>query len=187
MLSKRRSLLKRCLAMAPLHRTRLPGRSSRGSDGPSRPSSTPLAFGLATAATAYYAGFRPAGPSAPAASVTIAVLPFQNLSTTPERSTSGTGSLRRPLRRSAVRFLTNPCDRPDVEHGFTEVRISARGPYVGFTSFRQTTTGSAATLPLSGVVHRDAAWRIGYVKNRARRMRGCQAVISMRGPSVARL
>src|SRR5207249_448897 len=45
-----------------------------------------VALGLATAAAVvYYAGFRAAGPSAPATSVTIAVLPFQNLSSDPEQ------------------------------------------------------------------------------------------------------
>lgn len=44
-----------------------------------------LALGLATvAAVVYYAGFRRAGPSATATSATIAVLPFQNLSSDPE-------------------------------------------------------------------------------------------------------
>jgi len=43
-----------------------------------------LALGLATAAAVvYYAGVRPLGPSAAATSVTIAILPFQNLSNDP--------------------------------------------------------------------------------------------------------
>jgi TolB-like protein/DNA-binding winged helix-turn-helix (wHTH) protein/Flp pilus assembly protein TadD len=46
-----------------------------------------LAFGLAMAAiVAYYAGYRPARTPAPATSVTIAVLPFQNLSSDPEQA-----------------------------------------------------------------------------------------------------
>jgi TolB-like protein/lipoprotein NlpI len=45
-----------------------------------------LALGLATAAVlVYYAGFRTAGPTAPETSVTIAVLPFQNLSSDAEQ------------------------------------------------------------------------------------------------------
>jgi len=45
-----------------------------------------LALALATAAVVvYYVGFRPAGPSASETSVTIAVLPFQNLSSDPEQ------------------------------------------------------------------------------------------------------
>jgi TolB-like protein/Tfp pilus assembly protein PilF len=45
-----------------------------------------LALGLATLGAAlYYVGFRPSGRSAPATSVTIAILPFQNLSSDPEQ------------------------------------------------------------------------------------------------------
>jgi TolB-like protein/DNA-binding winged helix-turn-helix (wHTH) protein/Tfp pilus assembly protein PilF len=45
-----------------------------------------VALGLATAAAVvYYARFRSAGPTGPATSVTIAVLPFQNLSSDPEQ------------------------------------------------------------------------------------------------------
>jgi TolB-like protein/Tfp pilus assembly protein PilF len=51
-----------------------------------------VALVLATAAVVvYYAGFRPAGPSAPETSVTIAVLPFQNLSSDPEQEYFGDG------------------------------------------------------------------------------------------------
>ena len=56
-------------------------------DRPARPwLVSGLALGLATvAAVVYYAGFRHAGPSAPATSITIAILPFQNLSSDPEQ------------------------------------------------------------------------------------------------------
>ena len=44
-----------------------------------------LALGLATAAVVYFAGFRTAAPLAPATSVTIVVLPFENLSSDAEQ------------------------------------------------------------------------------------------------------
>ena len=65
-------------------------RPAEATTRPSRPARpwlvAGLALGLATAAAVvYYAGFRAAGPPAPATSVTIAVLPFQSLSSDPEQ------------------------------------------------------------------------------------------------------
>lgn len=64
-----------------------PAEATARPDRPARPWLVAgLALGLATAAAVvYYAGFRPTGTSAPATSVTIAVLPFQNLSSDPEQ------------------------------------------------------------------------------------------------------
>jgi hypothetical protein len=67
--------------------------AERPAEAPARPNRparpwlvTLLALGLATAAVAvYYAGFRPAHPSVPETSVTIAVPPFQNLSSHPDQ------------------------------------------------------------------------------------------------------
>ena len=46
---------------------------------------TGIALALAAAAVVYYAGFRPGGASSPATPATIVVLPFQNLSSDPEK------------------------------------------------------------------------------------------------------
>jgi TolB-like protein/Tfp pilus assembly protein PilF len=107
-----------------------------------------LALGLATlGAAVYYAGFRPSGPSAPATSVTIAILPFQNLSSDPEQEYFSDG-----LTEETIAALGRVAP--------SQIRVIARTSSMAYKGTRKTAREIGSELSASylveSTVRRDA-------------------------------